>query len=105
MPAVPTPASRVGQRHACAIAAVFALATVPAQARQPVQWVGQVTPYIWGAGLSGDITPFTGAPMLRIDESCSEVLEDSDGAFFLSAYARRDRLALPGPLVGASWRF
>lgn len=99
MPAAPTPASRLRQRHACAIAGLFALATIPAaQAQEPAQWTGQVTPYVWGAGLSGDITPFTGAPTLRIDKSFSEVLEDSDGAFFLSAYARRDRLVLLGDL-------
>lgn len=98
MPAAPTPVPSVRQRHACAIAGVLALATLPAQAQEPVQWAGQVTPYVWGSGLSGDITPFTGAPTIRIDKSFSEVLEDSDGAFFLSAYARRDRLVLLGDL-------
>ena len=76
-------------------ALLLALAAAPACA-QPGEWVGQVTPYLWGSGLGGDITPFTGAPTVRVDKSFGEVLEDSDGAFFVSAYARRDRLVLLG---------
>jgi hypothetical protein len=60
------------------------------------RWVGQVTPYVWAAGMGGRLTPFTGAPAFQVSKSFGEVLEDSDGAFFLSAYARRDRLVLLG---------
>lgn len=72
---------------------LLALATAPALAQEG-EWVGQVTPYVWGAGMGGDLTPFTGAPTLRIDKSFRDVLEDSDGAFFISGLARRDRLVL-----------
>jgi len=78
-----------------AAALLLALVAAPVAA-QDGEWTGQVTPYLWGAGLGGTLTPFTGAPTVRIDKSLSEVLEDSDGAFFLSAYARRDRLVLLG---------
>lgn len=80
-----------------ALAAAFAAAPVAAQedAREG-EWTGQVTPYLWGSGLGGTLTPFSGAPTVRIDKSFSEVLEDSEGAFFLSAYARRDRRVLLG---------
>ena len=78
-------------KRACVV--LLAFATAPALA-QDGEWVGQVTPYVWGAGLGGDLTPFTGAPTLRIDKSFREVLEDSDGAFFISGLARRDRLVL-----------
>ena len=80
---------------------LLALAAAPAAA-QDGAWTGQVTPYLWGSGLGGDLTPFTGAPTVRIDKSFSEVLEDSDGAFFLSAFARRDRLVLLGDLSYAA---
>lgn len=66
------------------------------------EWTGQVTPYVWAAGVGGDITPFTGAPGLSFDKSASEILEDLDGAFFLSGYARRDRLVLMGDLSWSS---
>lgn len=82
---------------ATALAAVLAAAPAAAQDdASPGRWTGQVTPYLWGSGLGGTLTPFTGAPTVRIDKSFSEVLQDSDGAFFLSAYARRDRLVLLG---------
>lgn len=58
------------------------------------EWTGQVTPYLWGSALGGTLTPFTGAPTVSINKSLSEVLEDSDGAFFISGFARRDRLVL-----------
>lgn len=83
--------------------ALVLMVALPAAAQESVrgsapagEWTGQVTPYLWGSGLGGTLTPFTGAPTVRIDKSFSEVLEDSDGAFFLSAFARRDRLVLLG---------
>lgn len=74
-------------------------ATLPAAAQD---WSGQITPYLWAPGLGGDLTPFSGAPTLSFDSSISEVLKDSDGAFFLSAYARRDRLVLMGDISSSS---
>jgi hypothetical protein len=81
----------------CGFAALLcACGAMPALAQDDHRWTGQITPYVWGSGLGGTLTPFTGAPTVRIDKSFSEVLEDSDGAFFLSAYARRGRLVLLG---------
>ena len=76
----------------------------PPEAREPAadRWTGQVTPYLWGSGLGGNITPFAGGPSFRVEKSFGEVLEDSDGAFFLSAFARRDRLVLLGDFSQAS---
>lgn len=82
-------------------ALVFSAAALPAAAQEG-GWTGQVTPYVWGAGIGGDVTPFTGAPTLTLDKSFSEVMEDLDGAFFLSGYARRDRLVLMGDLSVSS---
>ena len=67
-----------------AAAAVLSTGLAPAMAQD---WSGQITPYVWGAGLGGDVTPFAGAPTLSFDKSLSEVLEDTDGAFFLSGFA------------------
>lgn len=82
---------------AAALAAAIALPALPASAQEGA-WRGQITPYVWGAGIGGDVTPFTGAPSFRVDRSLSDLLEDSDGAFFLSGYARRDRLVVMGDL-------
>ncbi|TCM87095.1 hypothetical protein [Rhodovulum steppense] len=79
-------------------AALLAAACGPAAAQESPDWVWQVTPYAWAAGVGGDITPFGGAPTISFDSSFSEVLEDLDAAFFLSGYARRDRFVLLGDL-------
>ncbi|HEU0153005.1 MAG TPA: hypothetical protein VFQ84_06645 [Arenimonas sp.] len=90
-------------RMARGVAALMLVVAVPAAAQDSLrgsapdgEWTGQVTPYLWGSGLGGTLTPFTGAPTVRIDKSFRDVLKDSDGAFFLSAFARRDRLVLLG---------
>lgn len=80
-------------RPSVALAALLAASPAFAQ-----EWQAQITPYVWASGLGGDVTPFTGAPTLRFDKSFSDVLEDLDAAFFLSAYARRDRLVVLGDL-------
>lgn len=65
-------------------------------------WSGQVTLYGWGAGVTGDFTPFTGAPTLSFEKSLSEVLEDLDSAFFATALARRGDFVLFGDLTYTS---
>jgi hypothetical protein len=68
----------------------------------PRDWSGQVTIYGWGAGVSGDFRPLPGAPQLSFDNSFSDVLEDLDAAFFMSALARRGDLVLFGDLTYSS---
>lgn len=77
--------------------ASFAPASVQAQ-----DWSGQATLYGWGAGVTGDFTPFPGAPTLSFDKSLSEVLEDLDGALFVTGLARRGDLVLFGDLTYTS---
>lgn len=74
------------------LAVVPLLTVLPASAQD--KWVGQLTPYVWAASVSGKLTPFRGAPNLTFDRSFSEGRGDVDGAFFLSGFARRDRLVL-----------
>ncbi|WP_224747046.1 hypothetical protein [Pelovirga terrestris] len=65
-------------------------------------WSGQVTPYLWATGVGGDITPFRGGPTVSIDDSFSEIVNDLEGAFFLSGFARHDRLVVLGDFSYAS---
>lgn len=81
-----------------ALAVALLAGAAPAMAQGTGDWVWQVTPYVWATGIGGDITPFTGAPTVSVDSSFSEVLKDLDAAFFLSGYARRERLVLLGDL-------
>lgn len=87
----------------CASLILAALPTVAAAqaSADRGEWVGQVTPYVWASGLGGRLTPFAGAPTFSVSKSFGEVLEDSDGAFFLTAYARRDGLVLLGDFTRA----
>lgn len=86
-------------RNILACAALITLGTLPAKA---ADWSTQITPYIWATGIGGDITPFSGAPTLSIDKSFSSLVKDLDGAFFLSGYARRDRLVFMGDFSWSS---
>lgn len=80
-------------RNLLGAAAILALGSTAALAED---WSGQITPYVWAAGFGGDVTPFTGAPTLSFKKGFSDVTKDVDGAFFLSGYARRDRLVVMG---------
>lgn len=94
--------SRAMVQGAVLVAALaLAVPMAGAQTSKPGAWVGQVTPYVWGAGLGGRLTPFAGAPNFTVSKSFGEIMEDSDGAFFLSAYARRERLVLLGDFTDA----
>lgn len=75
------------------IAGALAVTSTDAKAQD---WSGQVTLYGWGASVTGDFTPLTGAPTLSFDKSLSEVLEDLDAAFFATALVRRGDLVLFG---------
>lgn len=71
-------------------------ATITAAPSMAEDWSGQVTLYGWGAGVTGDFTPITGAPTLSFDKSLSEVLEDLDGAVFITGLARRGDFVMFG---------
>ncbi len=75
-----------------------AVATPAAAQMDGSGWTGQVTPYVWGTGLGGELT--FGSRSVGFDKSFREVIKDLDGAFFLSGFARRERIVLLGDL---SW--
>lgn len=62
----------------------------------------QITPYAWGTGIGGSITPIAGGPSLRFREGLSDVLEDLDGAFFVSGLLRYGRFVAIGDLSASS---
>jgi hypothetical protein len=61
-------------------------------------WSAQITPYAWGTGIGGTITPRAGGPSLRFDKGLSDVLEDLDRALFLTGYARYQRFVVMGDI-------
>lgn len=86
----------------CLAAFTAALSLGDADAQASDGWGGQLTPYIWGAGLSGDVRPLAGGPTLEVEESVFEVLDDLEGAFFLTGLAIRDDIVLVGDLSWSS---
>lgn len=58
--------------------------------------VFQLTPYLWGTGMGGTVTPVAGGPSLRFREGLGDILEDLDAAYFVSGFYRRNRLVLLG---------
>lgn len=99
------PFDTLASARSIAAAALICVTTflAPSGARSdPSDWSGQVTVYGWGAGVSGDFRPSPGAPKLSFDKSFSDVLEDLDAAFFMTALARRGDLVLFGDLTYSS---
>lgn len=84
----------------CSFAALPILAILPTTAQ--AEWVGQITPYVWAPSVSGSLTPFTGAPNLSFNRRFSEGRKDVDGAFFLSSFARKNKLVLLADVSSSS---
>ncbi|MCB1703995.1 MAG: hypothetical protein KDI17_03980 [Halioglobus sp.] len=60
-------------------------------ARAEEAWRLQVTPYLWGPGLEGNIDPGSSLPKIEINRSLNDILNDLEAAFFLTGTARRGR--------------
>jgi hypothetical protein len=80
-------------------------------------WTFTATPYVWFAGLEGDVGTIRGLPAAEVDASFSDIIENTDVALMLAAEARRGRWGLlldlvyldlsaeadtPGPLFGGA---
>jgi hypothetical protein len=62
------------------------------------QWSFAVAPYLWAAGISGDVAQF-GLPEVEIDASFSDILENLDFAAMLVAELRHGRFGFFGDLM------
>jgi hypothetical protein len=61
-------------------------------------WTYSVTPYFWAAGLSGETSQF-GLPVIDIDASFSDILDNLDFAAMLIGDARNGPYSLFGDLI------
>jgi hypothetical protein len=89
--------------------AAFATTAVAGDVEKPHQsleessgWVFQVTPYIWAAGLEGDISPFRRLPTVHVDKSFSDVMNDLNFGGFINLWARNDRFVFSGDVMYVS---
>jgi hypothetical protein len=62
-------------------------------------WALQITPYMWAAGIKGDISPFRRAPTIGIEKSFSDVMDDLNFGGFVNVWARYDRFVLSGDMM------
>lgn len=65
-------------------------------------WRVQLTPYVWGTGLSGSVRPLRNGPTGKVDESFSDVLKDLDAVFFLNAVVRKEAFVMSFDVMHAS---
>lgn len=94
---------------ACVALAATLLTTGAAFAADPLpeeevpvassDWVVQVTPYMWAAGMRGDISPFRAAPTIHVEKSFGDVMEDFNMGGFLNIWARRDDIVFSGDMM------
>jgi hypothetical protein len=82
--------------------AVIAVAAVtrPAAAGDG-DWSFRVTPYAWFSGISGKVATLPPLPPADIDMSFGDVLDNLDGAFFISGEVDKDRFVLVADLIYA----
>ena len=77
---------------------------VPAETVEIVQptvesaWSFSITPYVWGAGISGDVGVF-GLPTVDVDASFSEIFDHLDFGAMLASELRYGRFGIATDLV------
>lgn len=84
-------------------AAYAADATLPEEPAPQVEerpaWAMQITPYMWAAGLEGDISPFRRAPTIEVEKSFSDVLDDLNFGGFVNIWGRYERFVFSGDVM------
>ena len=67
-------------------------------------WEFKLAPYMWFAGLQGDVATIPGVPPAPIDVSSSQAIEDTEAALMLMFEARTGRHGLFVDLrLSAGW--
>ncbi|MBL0370917.1 hypothetical protein JJB09_02650 [Rhizobium sp. KVB221] len=61
-------------------------------------WTFAVSPYFWGAGVSGDVGQF-GLPAIHLQSDFSDILKDLDFGFMAVGEARYDRFSVFGDVI------
>ncbi|MCC2609366.1 hypothetical protein ABK249_11375 [Neorhizobium sp. Rsf11] len=61
-------------------------------------WTFAVSPYFWGAGISGDVGQF-GLPAVHLESDFGDILKDLDFGFMAVGEARYDRFSIFGDVI------
>lgn len=62
-------------------------------------WVWQVSPYVWAAGIDGEVSPFRRAPTIPLDLPFGEVLDDLRMGGFLNLWGRHGRFVVSADVM------
>ncbi len=76
------------------LTAILCIATSPAQADE--NWQFQIAPYVWAAGMEGDVATLPGVPAASVDASFTDILEILNAAFMIAGEAHNGRFGLCG---------
>ncbi|KAA0969050.1 hypothetical protein FPY71_16000 [Aureimonas fodinaquatilis] len=81
--------------------------TAPSEEIVPVTeavpgWALQITPYMWAAGLKGNISPFRRAPTIGVEKPFSDVMDELNIGGFVNLWARYDRFVFSGDIMYVS---
>ncbi|RLD06037.1 MAG: hypothetical protein DRI65_07555 [Chloroflexota bacterium] len=63
------------------------------------EWEFNITPYLWGSGLKGDIGTLPPAPVVEADISFSDIMDNLDMALMVGGEARKGRFGLIGDVI------
>lgn len=90
----------------CGVQAAYAADVLPSQpeeaAAMPVErpnWALQISPYMWAAGLNGNVSPFRRGPTIGVEKSFSDVLDNFNIGGFVNVWARYDRFVFSGDIM------
>lgn len=78
---------------------LLALCAQAAPAPADQSWHFRLTPYLWFAGLKGDVATIPGAPSAPIDISASDALEDTEASLMVILDAKKGRHGLFADLL------
>lgn len=62
-------------------------------------WQFQLSPYLWAAGLQGDVGTRSNLPTVKVDADFDDIISDTDFALMLAGDARHGRFGVLGDLV------
>lgn len=71
----------------------------PPLAAEDSIWALQITPYMWAAGLEGNISPFRRAPTIGVEKSFSDVMDDLNFGGFVNIWGRYERFVFSGDIM------
>lgn len=84
--------------HAADIAPSLPEEAAPAPAERP-GWALQITPYMWAAGLDGNLSPFRRGPTIHVEKPFSDVLDDLNFGGFVNVWGRYERFVFSGDVM------